>query len=139
MEKLYPLGQNVFAYVKTRKRGVKIHIREYGQPTNVKGGRVRPTRKGIALGLNQFQRLFHVQKRLAQDFDSQMSKLFVSGESLSNAAPKKRNMSSCLIQQVSSETKTPGRKCIMSYVTQERNPDPPESCPTAGSDEETNC
>ena len=80
---LYPLGRDIFACVKTRGGEVKIHIRHYADPTNTKGGRVVPTQKGVALELKEFfffffVRLSKVQKNLAEDYNQQMSSLFIS-------------------------------------------------------------
>ena len=58
-----------------------VHIRHFAFKTDVKGGCVFPTQKGVALGLKEFQRLFKLQKQLAQEYDRQMSLLFVGEES----------------------------------------------------------
>ena len=77
-QKLYPLGKNnnIFASAKTRKGEVKIHICHYAVATNIKGGRVVPTKKGVSLGLKEFLRLLKIQKNLAKDYNQRMSSLF---------------------------------------------------------------
>lgn len=80
---LYPLGRDIFACVKTRGGEVKIHIRHYADPSNTKGGHVVPTQKGVALELKEFLRLLKIQKNLAEDYNQQMSSLFISQEALS--------------------------------------------------------
>lgn len=70
---MYPLGRNLFAYTKARKGAVKIHIRIHAVPSNVKGGRVVPTQRGVALDLKEFKRLIHIQKKLKKDCHQQMA------------------------------------------------------------------
>lgn len=72
---LHPLGGSIFAYVKTRKEDVKIHIRHYAVPTNTMGGRVVPTGKGVTLDLKAFQRLVKIQKKLKDEYEQQSSHL----------------------------------------------------------------
>lgn len=72
---LHPLGGSLFAYVKTRQKEVKIHIRHYAEPTNTKGGRVVPTNKGVTMDYKCFQRLFKMKKNLKEEFDRQVATL----------------------------------------------------------------
>ena len=79
---LYPLGKNTFASIKTHKVEAKIQIRHYVMATNIKGGRDVPTQKRVSLGLKEFQRLLKIQKNLAQDYNQQMSSLFILQETV---------------------------------------------------------
>ena len=64
----FPLGENVYAYVKTWKGCTKIHIRHFAQPTNTKGGSVVASVKGVKMDLKMFNRLCKVKKKLADEF-----------------------------------------------------------------------
>lgn len=65
---LYPLGNNIYLTVKAFKGRVKLHIREYYTPKNIKTTRVLPGRKGICLDSEQFQRLLRNQDKVKADF-----------------------------------------------------------------------
>ena len=67
----FPLGENVYAYVKTWKGCAKIHIRHFAQPTNTKGGSVVATVKGVKMDLKMFNRLCKMKKKLAEEFRNQ--------------------------------------------------------------------
>ena len=71
----YPLGESLFAYVKTRKGGVKIHLRHFATPINTKGGRLVSTQKGVTMDLKALQRLVRVQKNLKADYQQQVERL----------------------------------------------------------------
>lgn len=54
---MYSLGRNVFVTVQRRDGKAKVYIRQYARPADVKGGRLKPTRKLPTLDKEQFQRL----------------------------------------------------------------------------------
>ena len=70
-KQFYPLGQNLFATVKTWGGRVKVHVRPYEVKT--KGGPLVGKRggRGIALDLGQFQRLVKMKKHLVAEFVAQ--------------------------------------------------------------------
>lgn len=72
---LFPLGENLYASVKTRRGSVKIHGRHYAVPTSTKGGKVKPTQKGVAMSLKQCERLFRVKRKLFELYHEQASSL----------------------------------------------------------------
>ena len=150
---LYPLGKNIFASVKTRKGEVKIQIRHYAVATNIKGGRAVPTQKGVSLGLKEFQRLLKIQKNLAQDYNQQMSSLFILQETVTDPWPqrgrrkrtdteshtvnrrgRKKNCSSCRSPIVDpTATVDPATLCVTgNYLQQIRQPSP-AFCPATTS------
>ena len=69
----FPLGENVYAYVKTRDGCTKIHIRHFVQPTNTKGGNVVASVKGVKMDLKMLNRLCKVKKRLSEEFKNQLN------------------------------------------------------------------
>ena len=72
---LFPLGENLYASVKTWRGSVKIHGRHYAVPTSTKGGKVKPTQKGVAMSLKQCERLFRVKRKLFELYHEQASSL----------------------------------------------------------------
>ena len=72
---LFPLGENLYAYVKKRRGSVKIYVRHYAVPTSTKGGKVKPTQKGVAMSLKQCERLFRVKRKLFELYHEQASSL----------------------------------------------------------------
>ena len=68
---MYPLGGSLFAYVKTRKGVVNIHLRHFAAPVHTKGGRLIATQKGVTMDAKALQRLINVQKKLKSDFQQQ--------------------------------------------------------------------
>lgn len=78
--RLFPLGNDVFAIVKTYKGVVKLHIRQYYKPDNVKSTRLLPSRKGICLDEKQFHRLCQVKSGIFSDFKSCYADVAVPGD-----------------------------------------------------------
>ena len=72
---MYPLGEDLYAYVKTRKGCVKIHVRHFAEPKDTKGGKVMPTVKGVTMDLKKMNRLFKVKKHITEEFKTQQSVL----------------------------------------------------------------
>ena len=68
----FPLGENVYAYVTTRKGCAKIHIRHFASPTNTKGGAVVPTTKGVKIDLKMFNRLCKAKKLITEAYNKQL-------------------------------------------------------------------
>jgi len=66
----YPLGGNLFAFVKTSRKNVKIHVRHYTKRLGTTGNQavVVPTQRGVVMDLREFQQLLHAQKRLCIDY-----------------------------------------------------------------------
>lgn len=62
----YNLGNNVFAYIKTRGGKVRVHLRTFTQ--NKSTLEWTPTKKGIILEREQFEKLLQCQKRLGIDY-----------------------------------------------------------------------
>ncbi|KAL8573921.1 hypothetical protein ACOMHN_029368 [Nucella lapillus] len=56
---------------------------------SIKGGRAVLTQKGVSLGLKEFQRLLKIQKILAQDYNQQMSSLFILQETVTDPWPQR--------------------------------------------------
>ena len=85
--KRFPLGENVYAYVQTRKGCTHIHIRHFVMPTDTKGGRgVVASVKGVKMDLKMLNRLCKVKKNISDEFKIQ--------ESLKMNKNKKRKPSS---------------------------------------------
>ena len=136
---LYPLGKNIFASVRTRKGEVKIHIRHYAVATNVKGGRVVPTQKGVSLDLKEFLRLLKIQKTLSKDYNQQMSALFVLQEEIDAKSKTVRKRAG---RRCSRNLPTPKPSATIdnttvyatdNYLQQIRQPSPTYSSATASS------
>ena len=74
--KRFPLGENVYAYVRTRKGRTHIHIRHFVMPTDTKGGRgVVATVKGVKMDLKMLNRLCKVKKNISDEFKTQVNTL----------------------------------------------------------------
>ena len=74
--KRFPLGENVYAYVRTRKGRTHIHIRHFVLPTDTKGGRgVVATVKGVKMDLKMLNRLCKVKKNISDEFKTQVNTL----------------------------------------------------------------
>ena len=73
--KRFPLGENVYAYVQTRKGCTHIHIRHFVMPTDTKGGRggVVASVKGVKMDLKMLNRLCKVKKNISDEFKIQES------------------------------------------------------------------
>ena len=72
--KRFPLGENVYAYVRTRKGCTHIHIRHFVMPTDTKGGRgVVASVKGVKMDLKMLNRLCKVKKNISDEFKIQES------------------------------------------------------------------
>lgn len=72
---VFPLGQNIFATVKTWRGQVKIRIGHYTKPTNTKGGRLIPTQRKVSLDLTAFQRLMKARSKLIFEHRQQQAAL----------------------------------------------------------------
>ena len=72
--KRFPLGENVYAYVRTRKGCTHIHIRHFVMPTDTKGGRgVVASVKGVKMDLKMLNRLCKVKKNISDEFKIQVN------------------------------------------------------------------
>ena len=72
--KRFPLGENVYAYVQTRKGCTHIHIRHFVMPTDTKGGRgVVASVKGVKMDLKMLNRLCKVKKNISDEFKIQVN------------------------------------------------------------------
>ena len=73
----FPLGEDVYAYVNTRKGCAKIHIRHFTRAdTDTKGtGPVVATMRGGRMDLKMFNRLCKVKKNLSEEFSRHATKL----------------------------------------------------------------
>ena len=73
--KRFPLGENVYAYVRTRKGRTHIHIRHFVMPTDTKGGRcgVVASVKGVKMDLKMLNRLCKVKKNISDEFKIQVN------------------------------------------------------------------
>lgn len=85
MTNMYPLGRNIFATVRAWRGAVRVHVRDYIRPTATKGGKLIPSRKGIALTLIELERLVYVKNYLKRDFEN----LEQSSSSVDNIDRKK--------------------------------------------------
>ena len=70
LSKHFPLGESVYAYVKTRNGDTKIHIRHFVQATNTKGGSVVPSVRGVKMDLKSFIRLCKMKKNIKTEYIS---------------------------------------------------------------------
>ena len=69
----YPLGGSLYAYVKTRKKCVSVHLRHFTEPKHTKGGKLVPSVKGLKMDLKTLNRLFRVKKQLTQEYQRQLN------------------------------------------------------------------
>ena len=87
-KRFYPLGENIFASVKTWRGSVKVYLRAY--KTNTKGGRLVPKAGGLSLNLGQFRRLVKAKKHLVTELlaqQQQKTATVLPAESLSVKNP----------------------------------------------------
>ena len=63
----YPLGGNVFAYVKIKGKRVKIHVRHF--TFSETKGKTIETQRGVSLDSSQLKRLCKVKKKLVAEHD----------------------------------------------------------------------
>ena len=69
----YPLGGSLYAYVKTRKKCVSVHLRHFTEPKHTKGGKLVPSVKGLKMDLKTLNRLFRVKKQLTEEYQRQLN------------------------------------------------------------------
>ena len=74
-DELHCLGGMLFASVRTWRGAVKVHIRQYSAPTNAKQTRPIPTPRGVALTLDEFERLMSFREKIYQEYYQQFQNL----------------------------------------------------------------
>ena len=104
----YPIGLNVFAYVKKRNSDVKIHIRHFATSTKTKGGRVLPTQKGVTIDFKSLNRLFKIKKHLKQEFNERVKEL--SSQSKTDIKRKDKTKPKCHCKRETLNQLTPIRQ-----------------------------
>ena len=98
--KRFPLGENVYAYVRTRKGRTHIHIRHFVLPTDTKGGRgVVATVKGVKMDLKMLNRLCKVKKTISDEFKTQVNTLTKEKKNRKKRKPSSPPSSPQIIRQ----------------------------------------
>ena len=129
--KRFPLGENVYAYVRTRKGRTHIHIRHFVMPTDTKGGRcgVVASVKGVKMDLKMLNRLCKVKKNISDEF-----KIQVNTRVEKNKKNKKKNNNNKKTKPSSSSSSSPSSSSSSSpqqQIIRQRRTDliPPSSLP----------